>query len=212
VVSVQLHMGLLGVEMFERFFAMFPPAAGEVVGTPRTPWTGDPILGWDELVVPYAGCSFGNGVYRLLDEDLGHRADAAVVSAFPQLRGRRILCFGYDWVGCILALSDVRTADDEPMVVSFDLAIGSIVGTGIGFRELHDEEFVENPNGALSTEAFADWTRRHPEVLTFGRTRCVGHRIPLFLGGRDDEENEEVVEVEIHWTINAQLCAQVGPG
>ncbi len=39
---------------------------------------------------------------------------------------------------------------------------------------------------------------------------CVGYQTPLFLGGVDATTNLEICDVDVYWTLSAQILAQVG--
>jgi hypothetical protein len=37
---------------------------------------------------------------------------------------------------------------------------------------------------------------------------CVGYRKPLFLGGADNLTNVEMLDLDVYWTLTAQLIAK----
>jgi hypothetical protein len=194
--------------MFERFLTTFPVLPDEQPDTPRRPLLARSVAGWDALMGQYAGRSFGGGIYRLHSEESGARADEWVQVAFPEIPGG-VRCFGYDWLGVQYALDSNLSRKGEPIVLSLEFAIGDIRDPGVTFAELHDDEFVENPTGAPSKPAFEAWAARHPETFPLEHGLCVGHRVPLFLGGADDEANEALVDLDVHLSINAQIRRQI---
>lgn len=194
--------------MLDRFLTKFPVSPNEQAGSPRRPLAGKRVAGWDALMCRYAGLSFGSGIYRLHSEESGANADEWVRVAFPEIPAE-VRCFGYDWLGVQYALDSNLSRKGEPVVLSLEFATGDIRDPGVTFAELHDDEFVENAAGALCKPAFEAWAARHPEAFPLKHGLCVGHRVPLFLGGRDDEENQALVALDMHLSINAQIRRQI---
>ena len=78
----------------------------------------------------------------------------------------------------------------------------------MSFAAFHDDELVEHSDATLASDFFEDWASSNPTALPLSRNQCVGYRIPLFLGGKDTNENLEIGDVEVYWTICGQLRAQ----
>ena len=38
---------------------------------------------------------------------------------------------------------------------------------------------------------------------------CVGYKVPLFLGGKDAISNYEETDMEVYWSISAQIISQI---
>ena len=41
--------------------------------------------------------------------------------------------------------------------------------------------------------------------------KCIGLRVPLFLGGDEEVGNLEACDLDVYWTIFGQALRQVGP-
>lgn len=40
-------------------------------------------------------------------------------------------------------------------------------------------------------------------------TECVGYKVPLWLGGSDDIENLQTVDLDVYWHVTGQLRARL---
>jgi len=83
-----------------------------------------------------------------------------------------------------------------------------VPSTFVGF---HDEELIDYRDAALASESFHAWVVAHGGLVPLHRGQCVGYRIPLFLGGQDVIANFELADIEIYWSLCAQLLRQTQP-
>lgn len=160
------------------------------------------VAGPADLLVGYAGATFENGLYRLHTIEAIPKWDGLVGDAFPAFRAR-VRCFGYDWLGRQFALDRARIQGGEWLVLMIEPGTGQALEIPATFRSFHSEELVDYDNEALASEFFREWRSRHGRPLL--AHECVGYRVPLFLGGEDDVENLEIIDLEVYWTICGQL-------
>ncbi len=66
---------------------------------------------------------------------------------------------------------------------------------------------AEHSDAALALTFFEE-ARAAGLLVSFDQ--CAGYRIPLFLGGKDEVENLEVIDLDVYWTIHGQLIRQLG--
>lgn len=190
--------------MFDRFAATFrldPP--GQSAGSPWADRRLLSVAGYREMSSSFAGCSFEGGVYRVHDEATGPRAQDWVTEAFPQFAARACP-FGYDWLGRQFAVDSGRAEGGEPLVLLFEPGTGEVLEIPFSFARFH-EQLDELREPALAGSFFASWARVNPELLPLDSQQCVGYRVPLFLGGMDALDNLEVVDLEVYWSVSAQL-------
>jgi hypothetical protein len=195
--------------MFDRFLSTFSESTVAAPGAWPNP---APQAGWEELLSAHGGATFDRGMYRLHLPETSRRADELIAEAHPQLRGI-IQCFGYDWLGRQFALD--LAAPEAESVRMVEPGTGEILVLPASFTEFHESLLLEYRDAALASGFFASWSADHPDALPLKPDRCVGYRIPLFLGGRDDLENLEETDLWVYWAISAQLIAQtrnVPPG
>jgi len=190
--------------MFEQFsthFALLPP--GQRAGPP---WR-DPRLtaatGYSELAERFAGCGFEHGLYRLHDAVSGPRSAALIAEAFPEFAARACP-FAYDWAGSQFALDSGRLEDGEPLVLLLEPGTAEALEVPFSFAAFH-EQLDELREPALAATFFADWAQANPASLPLKAGECVGYRVPLFLGGFDGLDNLELSDLEVYWSLCAQL-------
>lgn len=186
----------------ERFNVTFPGGVpdGSII------WPGDGKTepsGYRSLMAKFGGATFDHGLYRLLrPEAVTHWTDV-VSDAFPEYR-QRIVCFGYDWLGRQFAVDSGRRDRGEALVLMLEPGTGEALEIPATLQEFHDVELVEYSDAALAADFFRRWqqAKRYPDV---DRQQCAGYKVPLFLGGKDNESNLELIDVEVYWMICGQL-------
>ena len=163
--------------------------------------------GFVEFVTRFGGASYENGLYRILPASQMPTWTENVAQAFPDHAGQ-MLCFGFDWVGRSFALDFQRVTDDGHLLVSmFEPGTGEVMEIPVPFIEFHNEELVEFRNDALASEFFGEW--KSAGGASPGFNECIGYIKPLFLGGDDAVDNLEPVDLDVYWSISAQLLARV---
>jgi Domain of unknown function (DUF1851)/SMI1 / KNR4 family (SUKH-1) len=204
-VRVGLTIKTSGDAMFEPFADRF--AVDLVSQQPRSPWSVPAlteVTGYRELMDRFAGCTFERGLYRLHDARSGPRAARWIAEAFPEFAARA-LPFGFDWSGGQFAIDLARREGGEPQVLLLEPGTGEALKVAATFATFHDEELPQHTDAALGDDFFARWASTHAADLPLRHHRCVGYKVPLFLGGVDDVENLELVDLEVYWSLVGQL-------
>jgi hypothetical protein len=186
---------------FEPFLAAFR----EVDRPTASAWQGALQAGWKELLTEHGGATFDDGLYRLHSPETSVRADEAVAAAFPELRGR-VRCFGFDWLGRQFAI-DVQAPEAESIRL-IEPGTGEVLSLPASFIEFHNALLLSYRDAALASTFFESWSASNREALPLRADRCVGYRVPLFLGGVDDLANLEETDIWVYWAISGQLLDQ----
>lgn len=195
--------------MFERFRSTFRFEPVEQRAEQMPEVTRDlQIPGYLELMGVAAGCSFDRGIYRLHSRLSGEVGQRCADEAFPELEGR-LSVFGLDWLGRQFALDFARTDNGEPLVMMLEPGTGEALEIPVTFVQFHEQELVSFSEEALARSFFDQWLASRPASPTLALSECVGYRVPLFLGGRDEIDNLEVVDFDVYWTVSGQLRTQV---
>lgn len=84
----------------------------------------------------------------------------------------------------------------------FDIATGEDLKLEQPLCEFFNIELVEYEDETLGITEFNTWNSNDVE-LNFNDV--VGYKIPLWLGGKDDLSNYEIIEAEVNWEINRHL-------
>ncbi|MFS8099489.1 DUF1851 domain-containing protein [Lentzea alba] len=135
--------------------------------------------------------------WRKHDEASAKAAYAMVREMFPEPELDGFEVVAEDWTGRQYGLSGRR-------LLLFDPGWADIYEVGY---DTVDEAVAEDPDFYLCAGLLREWRARHPERVPDGH--CVGYRRPLFLGGEDSVENLEVIDVQVYWSVHAQVWHQV---
>ena len=192
--------------MFDRFLERF-----KVDGLPdkkegasfKIPFEVEGLQLWLER---YAGCSFNQGLYRAHSVEQINLWNKLVGDNYPDLKGK-VFCFGYDWSGRQFALDFSRMDQGEPLVTLLDPATGEAFEVPANFFQFHSQELVDEPESALAQSYFREWLVVENRPLQ--PNECVGYKVPLYLGGKDEMENMEVTDLEVYWTLSGQMLEQI---
>jgi len=154
----------------------------------------------------HAGASYGHGLYRIHAIANMPRWTELAVEAFPNFRGR-VFCFGFDWLGRMFALDYGRKTNGQFLVLMLEPGTGQALEMPVTFMDFHNKELVQYRNEALAAEFYNEWQNSGGESPTF--EQCIGYKKPLFLNGSDITENLEAIDMEVYWSIAAQLLSKV---
>lgn len=186
---------------FEERFALFQAAEG--AEPPIVDWpASEPALG---LLRRHAGATFAEGLYRIHTRSSSEQIEPSIAAGFPQFAGRWAP-FGFDWLGRQFACRRGTDRDEAP-VLMFEPGTGEALEIPVNVWLFHDQELVDDPEPALAVSFFRDWMASGGRPLA--HSEVVGYRVPLFLGGQDSIDNLEVSDVDVYWTLMAQLVRKV---
>lgn len=147
-----------------------------------------------------------DGAYRLHRSEDVTRFTEFAIDAFPDFENR-ITCFGADWLGRQFATDHARLVRGVPQVLMLEPGTGEALEIPVDQACFHGQELVEEPDAAVAHLFFRRWIDAGGARPSY--EQCVGYRTPLYLGGTDDLANLEVVDLDVYWTLAAQLLTQV---
>jgi hypothetical protein len=194
--------------MFDRFISnrrLLPEGQ-----TPHQPWSEAHLAvvdGYRDLSERFAGGTFDNGLYRLHDSASAPIALDAIQEGFPAF-SKRVQPFGFDWLGRHFAVDWQRLRDREPLVLMMEPGTGKALEIPATFAEFHNKVLVDMAEAALAEQFFREWSAANKGELPLPFDKCVGYILPLFLGGRDDLTNLELIDTGVYWSVSGQLRAQ----
>lgn len=188
--------------MFDRFASLFLPDAlgSDERGTSIT----DPYA--SEFFSRFGGQSYNGGLYRVIAASGVRSWNDLIEGAFPVFKGR-VHCFAFDWLGRVFALDRQRHVQDGLGVVMFEPGTGQALEIPCNITSFHDDELCEYSDAALADNFYRQWLTAGGAQPAYNQ--CVGYKRPLFLGGSDTVENLELVDIDVYWTISAQLIAKL---
>jgi hypothetical protein len=130
-----------------------------------------------------------------------------VTDAFPEFAGR-IYCFGYDWLGRQFAIDKKRTRNSKALILMFEPGTADVLEIPCDFVEFHEVEIVEYHDACLASSFYKQW-RDEIDDTEIEPTKCIGYKVPLFLGGEDTITNLEVSDMDVYWTICSELIKEI---
>ena len=182
----------------------------------RDPFTPKPAGPWElttqsvpelrEYFLRYGGLSFNSGLYRVMDPSILPEAAEVVALAFPEL-AKVAKCFAYDWLGAIFALDIGRVTRGEPEILILDLDRDHALEIPFGLASFHDVALVNERDAMLQSKMHDDWLATGGPIPK--PNECIGHQVPLFLGGVDAIGNLKKIYLSVQWYITAQIIDRV---
>jgi hypothetical protein len=197
--------------MFNRFLDHFVADHGPEQGCGDLGFQPDDLI-VAEFFARFSGTSFNNGLYRVFRSCDVQDWNSAVEAAFPVFKGK-LTCFGVDWLGRIFALDSGRQVNRHSGVTIFEPGSGQALMVPRDIEMFHEIELIDSADAALAESFFNQWVQAGGSRPL--SSQCVGYKRPLFLGGTDTLENLELTDLDVYWTISAQLISKlrgVSPG
>ena len=148
------------------------------------------------------GKTFNNGLYRVFKGNQVHSVKKDMERFFPEFV-KRIVPFGYDWLGRHFAIDLARKEGGKPQVLILEVGAGEAMEIPATICNFHNMELVQSADDALALPFYRKW--RHEYSTALSPNECVGYKVPLFLGGKDDISNLEVIDMSVYVEICGQL-------
>lgn len=159
------------------------------------------------LLEQLGGLSLGNGLMRLLTLDEQAKWEnivrECVVAQCKVPVDFSFSLFASTWNGYCIG---VRNKTDMPEILLFDVETMEINSLDSTLEDYLNERIPSRCNGCLASYAYSEWLETHPEPK---RNECVGLTKPLFLGGKDDFDNMEIIDMEVQWEMTSQIWQAV---
>ena len=98
---------------------------------------------------------------------------------------------------------------DQSNILMLDIDTGDVLEIPASFLNFHNIELVVFAEEALAETAFKEWSQH--QDIPLKHTDCVGFSVPLHLGGKDNLDNRERIDMSVHWELSAQILDQTKP-
>ncbi|MGC3993922.1 MAG: hypothetical protein QM779_07430 [Propionicimonas sp.] len=157
----------------------------------------------------YCGRSFNEGVLRFHDAQTGPNYRELCFEAFPELAtvdaDADVLAF--DWHGRQYVTAAVAGTPDVQVLI-LDVCAGTIERLA-GVAEFAAVLKLDNMRDFFDGDFYDQWRAAvgRPDGQ-LGFSDCVEFTVPLYLGGPETVENLQLIDLDVSWTIGAQLRAQ----
>lgn len=190
--------------MFKTFEANFVRDPDEQDGKSRKGLVPD-LPGLSRFFEVYGGASFEHGLYRVIRPSELPLWQQRIALAFPEYT-ERVVCFAYDWAGDVFALDIECLEDGQAGVTLFEPGMGEVLRIPSNLQTFHERGLMEFGEAALAVSFYNEWRLAGGKPPAYDR--CVGYRVPLFLGGEDVVENLEDSDLDVYWHLAGQLIAK----
>jgi len=144
----------------------------------------------------YQGMTFGNGLYRVFNKAAIDKWKQIITEGYPGFENY-FEPFAYDWLGRCFAV-DIRNGK-MGNVLMFEIGTADVLEIPCNFMSFHEEEIPHYHDSCLASSFFNEWRIYNTDDLQ--NDKCVGYKIPLFLGGTDTVDNLEVSDMEVYWNV-----------
>lgn len=194
------------LEVFERFLGDYSPDSSEIA----TPWARSELAAVADLpetIGRWGGVSFNSGVYRVHSES-SSRAATVAIKPYLQEPWNDAIAFAFDWLGRNFAVSPRLWSTQSPVIYVVGMGEARVFEIPVSIVDFYDVELVDYAEDVLASGWFAEW-REARNGIDLKFDQCVGYRRPIFLGGTDDDENLEIVDTDVYWSLVSQICGQV---
>lgn len=111
--------------------------------------------------------------------------------------------FGFDWLGRQFVHP---TRDARGPILMLEPGTGDALEIPGSLWAFHTEAMAEDAEALVAQGFFRDWMAAGGRPLE--HHEAVGYRVPLFPGGPDEIDNLEISDIDVYWSISAQLIAQ----
>jgi hypothetical protein len=152
------------------------------------------------------GKTFNHGLYRVYRWDEIVRYTDRVTELFTPTRGR-IVVFASDWHGRQFAIDSKESTASGPAVTFFDLGAPNSFCTDMAIVDFHNVALTEKADAALAISFYNQWHQR--DGVSIEHNQCIEYKIPLFLGGEDDLNNLELIDMDVYLSLCSQLYHQI---
>jgi hypothetical protein len=101
--------------------------------------------------------------------------------------------------------ADVNRTD---FILMFDPSTAEALELQQNIASFHNEELVNDRESYLTQSSFDKLLGvLRIEELPFNK--CLGYKVPLFLGGKDKLDNYELSDLEVYWDFQSQIYHQI---
>jgi hypothetical protein len=162
--------------------------------------------GADNLSALFAECggvSINKGLYRVHTRASSQLWSDNIRLYFPEIR-KTVFPFGYDWLGRQYGIIQ----GVEHVIVMFDPATVEYYELAADLKDFHNKDLVADRDETVSEASFIPALKKM-NITEIAIDKCVGYKVPLFLGGTYDYTNYEITDIEVYWEMQCQMFQQI---
>ena len=115
-----------------------------------------------------------------------------------------IIAFASDWMGRQFCIS----LNSSEIIFVFDPATQEDFYLEENLLNFHNNILANDKVGFLALDLFEKGVD-FLNIVGINYKDCLGFEKPLYLGGKEEETNYEVCDLEVYWDINYQMFNQI---
>lgn len=146
----------------------------------------------------FGGKQFGNGLLRIFEKDDVQNWQNTVTNAYPHFANQFTL-FAYDWLGRCFAIDHKENTSGN--ILMFEIGTHDVLAIPCSFTQFLNEEIPVYHEACLASNFYHEWMNHTDKSVAIDR--CIGYKIPLYLGGEDTIENLEDINMDVYWNVFA---------
>ncbi len=159
---------------------------------------------YNDFVTLLGGKRFGEGLFNSFSIENVEKWTEIIDQAYPEFNGL-YKAFGYDWLGRCFGI-DLRKKT-QGNILMFEIGTNDVLEIPCSFEKFLNEEIPLYADACLAKSFFEEWKNNTGKELPYGR--CVGYKVPLFLGGEDSVNNLEESNMEVYWGVITQIKEKI---
>lgn len=152
----------------------------------------------------FGGMQLNGGLFNVMKVGEILKWEKLAGEMFPDMKGAFRL-FAYDWLGRFFGI-DLRKGAGRDILI-FDPATLEISAISCTFKDFVNKLIPERSDLYLLSESYDNWVKYSGAALP--QNSCVGYKVPLFLSGEESFDNMEASDLDVYWTLMAQLANSV---
>ena len=157
------------------------------------------LPGLSILFEEFSGAVFDDGLFKIHNKGSFYLWTELTFEYFKKFKGNSY-CFAFDWVGRQYAVNYIN---NRPRILMLDPATAEAFELEKNIELFFNEDLVEYKKEMLEFDKFKHLKKKLNSKLKF--EECFGFKKMLFLGGKDDLENYELIDLEVYWELNYQI-------
>lgn len=154
----------------------------------------------EDFVSTFSKQQLDEGLFNIFDINDIDLWTMQMHDIYPNIK-KSYRIFGFDWLGRCFGIISKKLGKDEILI--FDPRDLEVYSIQCNFLDFINEEIPQNPEKYLLLNSFEQWKKLTNKQIP--EMHCVGYNVPLFLGGQGTLENLEVTDMDVYWSITAQL-------
>jgi hypothetical protein len=151
------------------------------------------------LFEQFSGAIFEDGLFKIHNIGSFYLWTELTFEYFKKFKGKSY-CFAFDWVGRQYA---VNYSENKSRILMLDPATAEAFELQTDIESFFNEDLIESKGDLFEVDNFIYLKKKIFNQLKF--EECLGFQQFLFLGGKVELDNYELIDMEVYWELNYQV-------